>query len=187
MNVSFQLCGAWTAQDRSEALIMILFTLLFLPSRAPNNIYELMKMFSVEYGVRADIMHALHVSGHPDAAWRSGVCPHPPPPNHLHPLQPRVLLHVEEPLLQQERLLAQHTLSAETEISREREAHHQESGGQGGTGYGRSDRGDLVREVQPMIITLGARQPMGPQMQQKPFIPTGAKHTDLLPTFYPNF
>ena len=63
-----------------------------------------------------------------------------------------------EPLLQQdqqERLRAQRTLSAETEISREREANHQGSGGQGGTGYGRSDREDLVREVQPMIITLG--------------------------------
>ena len=63
MNVSFQLCGACfppglpSQQDRSEALIMILFTLLFLPSRAPNDIYELMKMFSVEYGVRADTMH----------------------------------------------------------------------------------------------------------------------------------
>ena len=32
--------------------------------------------------------HALHVPGHPDAAWRSGVCPHPPAPNHLHPLNP---------------------------------------------------------------------------------------------------
>ena len=63
MKVSFQLCGACSPpglpsqQDRSEALIMILFTLLFLPSRAPNDIYELMKMFSVEYGVRADTMH----------------------------------------------------------------------------------------------------------------------------------
>ena len=36
---------------------MILFTLLFLASRAPHDIYELMKMFSVEYGVRADIMN----------------------------------------------------------------------------------------------------------------------------------
>ena len=36
---------------------MILFTLLFLASRAPHGIYELMKMFSVEYGVRADTMH----------------------------------------------------------------------------------------------------------------------------------
>ena len=49
--------GLPSQQDRSEALIMILFTLLFLPSRAPNDIYELMKMFSVEYGVRADTMH----------------------------------------------------------------------------------------------------------------------------------
>ena len=36
---------------------MILFTLLFLASRAPHDIYELMKMFSVEYRVRADTMH----------------------------------------------------------------------------------------------------------------------------------
>ena len=72
MKVSFQLCGARSPRldfpHNRTALIMILITLLFLPSRAPNNIYELMKMFSVEYGVRADIMHALHVSGHPDAA-----------------------------------------------------------------------------------------------------------------------
>ena len=34
--------------------------------------------------------HALHVPGHPDAAWRSGVCPHPPAPNHLHPLNPEL-------------------------------------------------------------------------------------------------
>ena len=85
-----------------------------------------------------------------------------------------------EPLLQQdqqERLRAQRTLSAETEISREREANHQGSGGQGGTGYGRSDREDLVREVQPMIITLGDGTSDA----------TEALHTkplDLLPTFY---
>ena len=36
---------------------MILFTLLFLASRAPHDIYEQMKMFSVEYGERVDIMH----------------------------------------------------------------------------------------------------------------------------------
>ena len=55
-------------------------------------------------------------------------------------------------------------------------------GGQGGGfqrgGYRRSDREDLVREVQPMIMPSGARQPMVPQMQQKigqPFIPTGGQ------------
>ena len=36
---------------------MILFMLLFLASRAPHDIYEQMKMFSVEYGERVDIMH----------------------------------------------------------------------------------------------------------------------------------
>ena len=41
----------------NSALIMILFMLLFLASRAPHDIYEQMKMFSVEYGERVDIMH----------------------------------------------------------------------------------------------------------------------------------
>ena len=56
-----QLCGARSPRldfpHNRTAMIMILFILLFLASRAPHDIYELMKMFSVEYGVRADLMN----------------------------------------------------------------------------------------------------------------------------------
>jgi len=56
-----QLCGAHSPlldyPHSNTALIMILFMLLFLASRAPHDIYEQMKMFSVEYGERVDIMH----------------------------------------------------------------------------------------------------------------------------------
>ena len=60
--ISFlQLCGARSPRldfpHNRTAMIMILFILLFLASRAPHDIYELMKMFSVEYGVRADLMN----------------------------------------------------------------------------------------------------------------------------------
>ena len=54
MKLFFQLCGACSPRldfpHRRTALIMILFMLLFLASRAPHDIYEKMKMFSVEYG-----------------------------------------------------------------------------------------------------------------------------------------
>ena len=61
MKLFFQLCGARSPRldfpHSRTALIMILFMLLFLASRAPHDIYEQMKMFSVEYGERVDIMH----------------------------------------------------------------------------------------------------------------------------------
>ena len=56
-----QLCGARSPRldfpHNRTAMIMLIFILLFLGSRAPHDIYELMKMFSMEYGVRGDLMN----------------------------------------------------------------------------------------------------------------------------------
>ena len=56
-----QLCGARSPNldfpYNRTAIIMVLFILIFIGFNAPHDIYELMKMFSVEYGIRADMVN----------------------------------------------------------------------------------------------------------------------------------
>ena len=173
------------------AVIMILFALLFIASRAPHDIYELMKMFSVEYGVRADIINrgmpymSLETQMLLDALVFVPILLHP------------IIFILFNPEYREgfrymwKNLYCNKSGSERSVPSVQKQKYRGNArpiikggGGQGGSfqrgGFRRSDREDLVREVQPMIMPAGGggRQPMVPQMQQKigtPFIPTGGQ------------
>ena len=168
---------------------MILFALLFIASRAPHDIYELMKMFSVEYGVRADLMNrgmpfmSLETQMTLDCLVFVPILLHP------------IIFILFNPEYREgfrymwKNLYCNKSGSERSVPSVQKQKYRGNArpiikggGGQGGSfqrgGYRRSDREDLVREVQPMIMPAGARQPMVPQMQQKigaPFINTGGQ------------
>ena len=186
---SLQLCGARTPRldfpHNRTALIMILFSLLFLASRAPHDIYELMKMFSVEYGVRADIMNRgmPHMSLETQMLLDALVFV----PILLHPI---IFILFNPEYREGFRYMwnnlycnkggSEHSVpSVQKQKYRNNARPIIKGGGQGGGfqrgGFRRSDREDLVREVQPMIMpAAGRQQAMVPQMQQKlgtPFIP----------------
>ena len=168
---------------------MILFALLFIASRAPHDIYELMKMFSVEYGVRADIINrgmpymSLETQMLLDALVFVPILLHP------------IIFILFNPEYREgfrymwKNLYCNKSGSERSVPSVQKQKYRGNArpiikggGGQGGSfqrgGFRRSDREDLVREVQPMIMPAVGRQPMVPQMQQKigtPFIPTGGQ------------
>ena len=189
-----QLCGSRSPRldfpHNRTAIIMVLFILLFIGSRAPHDIYELMKMFSSEFGIKGDYINrglpymSLETQMTMDCLVFIPIL--------LHPLI-FILFNGEyrEGFRHMWRnLYCNRTGRAHREDQQNKYRNSSRpivKPSQGGImrgGFRKSGGDSLLPEVQPMIVSSQRQrqQPMVNQMQQKlgnPYIPQGQTY---LPT-----
>lgn len=173
-----QICGARSPRldppHSRTAMLMVLFILLFIASRAPHDIYELMKMFSMQYGIRADNMNR----GMPQMAIETEMTLNclVYVPCMIHPILFILIngeyrqgfrdmwrnLYCNKNQAQRD---AQVSIHKQSKYKNPPPIIRQNPGGRRGGGYRKSKENQLVAEVQPMIMP--AQQPLVNQMTKQ--------------------
>ena len=190
-----QLCGARSPRldfpHNRTAMIMVIFILLFIATRAPHDIWELMKMFGAVYGIKGDhIMYGLP-NMYLDTQMTMECLVFVP--IILHPI---IYILFSGEYRQGFRYMWKNLYCNKSSSGSRREDPQQNKyrnqgrpivkqsqGGimRGGFRKSGGDQGSLLSEVQPMIMPA-QRQPLVNQMQQRlgnPYIPQGQTY---LPT-----
>ena len=190
-----QLCGARSPRldfpHNRTAMIMVIFILLFIATRAPHDIWELMKMFGSVYGIKGDhIMYGLP-NMYLDTQMTMECLVFVP--IILHPI---IYILFSGEYRQGFRYMWKNLYCNKGSGGSRREEPQQNKyrnqgrpivkqsqGGimRGGFRKSGGDQGSLLSEVQPMIVPA-QRQPLVNQMQQRlgnPYIPQGQTY---LPT-----
>eukprot|EP00092_Neocalanus_flemingeri_P067819 GFUD01082820.1.p1 GENE.GFUD01082820.1~~GFUD01082820.1.p1 ORF type:complete len:503 (+),score=74.45 GFUD01082820.1:149-1510(+) len=184
-----QICGARTPRldlpHSRTALIMILFILIFIASRAPHDIYELMKMFSMQFGTRGDNINR----GMPQMSMETQMTLDCLVyiPCMIHPI---LFILVNGEYRQGFRDMWRNLYCNRNQAQRDAQVSKHKNQkyknpppiirpNQGGRsrGYRKPKEGQLVAEVQPMIMP--SQQPLAHQMTQKlgnPYIGGGQQY-----------
>jgi len=180
-----QFCGARSPRldppHSRTALIMVLFILLFIASRAPHDIYELMKMFAMKNGIRGDTLNRGMPAMTMETKMILNVIVYVP--CMIHPIL-FILINGEyrQGFRDMWRNLYCNKNQAQRDIQKQQKYRNpppiiRQNPRGGSRGHRKPGKDALVAEVQPMIMP--SQQPMMNQMQQKmgnPYIGGGQSY-----------